>query len=210
MKSPALPLSLLFAVLAGTGVTATAQEKETQPAPSISSAKPALPEGLPDEFGVYLKTEHGWERLHQNRANKTEIKRGAFTQWTGIGVGGLHQKMEFSGSQAQLQTVQSRPSFYVRVADANRVQDMVIVQFRQSKNKRQIETAEISGERTGGGETRSKANICTVTVRRLAPEVFVVTPESDLTPGEYILSDSAYAKEGYDFGISGQALLSKQ
>src|SRR5437763_1008204 len=83
--------------------TAAAQDTHTQPLPSMPTANSLLPEGLPDEFGVYLKTDRGWQRLHQNSADKTEMKRGGFTQWTGIGVGGLHMKVDYRGSQAILQ-----------------------------------------------------------------------------------------------------------
>lgn len=191
---------LLVMLVYTTGLT-SAQNKDSKSAPSSATISSALPEGLPEEFGFYLKTERGWERLRQNRASKTEMKRGGFTQWTGIGVGGLHSKLDYGGPSAQCQIAQPKPTIYVRTADPSHIQELVIVRFSQKKDKRQIETAEISGERTGGGETRNKANVYSVTVKRVAPEVFVVAPESDLEPGEYILSQSSYASEGYDFGI---------
>lgn len=182
--------------------------QEVKPA-STTNAASALPEGLPEDYGFYVKTERGWERLHQNRASKTEVKRGGFTQWTGIGVGGMHEKLDYRGPHAQLQTLQPRPVFYARMADATHIQDLMIVRFKEKKDKRQIEAAEMVGERTGGGETRNKAAIYSVTVRRLTPEVFVVTPESDLEPGEYLISGSNYS-EGYDFGITGTAVATKK
>ncbi len=91
------------------------------------------------------------------------------------------------------------------VADAAHVQEFVIVRFKQQKHKREIETAEM-----GGGESRNKANVYHVTIRRLAPEIFLVTPESSLPAGEYILSQSTYATEGYHFGISGTAVGTKE
>jgi len=193
---------LLLALIVCAALQTLAQE--SKPAPSTATSS-ALPEGLPEEYGVYHKTDRGWERIHQNRCDKTEVKRGGVTQWTGIGVGGLHQKLDYSGSSAQYQIANSKPTFYVRVADAAHVQDSVIVRFKQEKHKRQIETAEI-----GGGESRNKANVYRVTIWRLAPEVFLVTPESSLPAGEYILSQSTYATEGYDFGISGTAVGTKE
>src|ERR1700682_4936481 len=90
--------------------------QDSKPAPLTMNS--VLPEGLPEEYGVYRQTDRSWERIHQNRANKTEIKRGGFTQWTGIGVGGYHQKLDYRGSNAQCQIANSKLAFYVRVADA--------------------------------------------------------------------------------------------
>ncbi len=199
---------ILVAFVCAAGL-AIAQDNGSTPVPSTATGASSMPEGLPEEFGFYIKTEHGWERLHQNRAGKTEIKRGGFTQWTGIGVGGLHSKLDYAGPNAQCQIVQAKPPFYVRTADPAHIQELVIVRFKQKKDKRQIETAEMAGERTGGGETRNKAEVYSVTIKRLAAEVFVVTPESDLAPGEYILSQSSYATEGYDFGIGSTAVATK-
>jgi hypothetical protein len=193
---------LLLALIACAALTCLAQNTPTPqnaPAPPAQNAQATpnpVPEGLPEEYGVYHQTDRGWDRMHQNRANKTEMKRGGFTQWTGIGVGGYHQKLDYTGPNAQCQITQSRPKFYVRLADATHVQELTIVRFKEKKDKRQIETAEHFGN-----ESKMKADVYTVTVKRLAPELFVVTPESDLAAGEYILSQSTYATEGYDFGI---------
>ncbi len=188
---------MLFLAVAYAAGVAIGQDKETRPAaPPPANAASNLPEGLPEELGFYHKTDHGWEIMHESQASKTELKRGGFTQWTGIGVGGLHQKLDYKGPRAQCQIAQSRPAFYVRMADPSHIQNLIIVRFQEKKDLRQIESAEIAAN-----ESASKAKVYSVTVKRLSPEVFVVTPESDLPTGEYILSESTYATVGYDFGI---------
>jgi hypothetical protein len=87
-----------------------------------------------------------------------------------VGVGGMHEKLDYSGPHAQCRIKDSKPSFYIRVVDASKVENLVIARFKERKDKRQIETAEIVGERTGG-ETRNKANIYFVSFKRLGPEM---------------------------------------
>jgi hypothetical protein len=197
MKTAAV---ILLTVLCAITIAMLAQEPQAQ-APTPAPTKSAVPADLPEEYGFYHQTDRGWERMHQNRAAKTEVKRGGFTQWTGIGVGGMHQKLDYAGPHAACQIPRSRPVFYARIVDATHIQEISIIRFKEKKDKRQVETAEMVGERTGGGETRNKAVVYTVIVKRVSPEVFMITPEDDLPAGEYILSQSTYPTEGFDFGI---------
>ena len=47
----------------------------------------------------------------------------------------------------------------------------------------------------------SKDRTPEITVQTVSEGVFVVTPNRDLAPGEYLLTFSALGTSGYDFGI---------
>ena len=176
----------------------------TPPAPPVQApaAKSLVPEGLPEEYGVYIQTTQGWQRLRTAQAAKHEQKQSGFTQWTGMGLSGpsYHIKVFYAGPEAYLRVGSTRPTFYVRMPDASKVESLVIYRFKEKKDKRELETVQTSAERTGGGEQRAKAFAIPVMVRRLAPEVFAMAPESDLQPGEYLMTGDG-GSTGYDFSI---------
>jgi hypothetical protein len=175
-------------------------QSAAQSATATAATKPAVPADLPEEYGVYHKTAAGsWEVMHQAHPAKSEMKRGGFTQWTGIGVGGYHSKAFYSGSHANCQISESKPVFYFRLADAVHIQDLEIYQFKEKKDKRELDYGEYSVGRMGS-ENNGKAMKYYVTIKRLGPELFVVTPESELPAGEYLLG-LAGKDFDYDFGI---------
>ena len=193
---------LLVALCLAPSVLSLEMTPPTPPAPP-QAAKSAVPADLPEDYGVYLQTTQGWQRLRATQAAKHEQKQSGFTQWTGMTVSGasFHIKVFYAGPEAYLRVQTTRPAFYVRMADATKVENLVIYRFKEHKDKRELETVQTSAERTGGGEQRAKAYGIPMVMRRLGQDVFVLTPENDLSSGEYILTGDS-GTTGYDFAVA--------
>jgi hypothetical protein len=78
--------------------------------------------------------------------------------------------------------------------------DLLIVRFDQKKDHRELKT-------TSGGNMftfksgLSKERMPDITTKTVSDGIFMVTPNEDLKPGEYMVTFSALGNSGYDFGF---------
>ena len=78
--------------------------------------------------------------------------------------------------------------------------DLLIIRFDKKKDHRELQTTK------GGNMFTFKAGISKdrmpdITTKTIADGIFMVTPNEDLRPGEYMVTFSALGNSGYDFGI---------
>ncbi len=102
-----------------------------------------------------------------------------------------------SGSRASARLSVPKPTFFVRGAGSSK--DVLLVRLTQKKDKRTFKTSSVDATVENKGGFR-KGNIRKTTIVSNSDNSFLVTPEEDLKPGEYLLV-FGYATAGYDFGI---------
>jgi hypothetical protein len=153
----------------------------------------------PAEPGVYYKAQTGWVRLEE--ASAAEVKtKGMKTTMLTQGISATRIAEVYPGAQAQLRISEGKPTFYVRgfaVSD----KDAVIVRLEKKSDHREVAVASVSAFNAKAGYT--ERDICKVKIARASSDLTVITPESELDPGEYLLS-LATLESGYDFQIAAR------
>lgn len=153
--------------------------------------------------GFYYKTSQGWQKLEP-----LAMAGGGLKHVGKMFVPGLTPQMVwmFRDAESPVQIVDKKPTFCVKelpqLADiAGRSgRDLLIVHFDKKKDHRELQT-------TSGGNMftfkagLSKDRMPDITTKTLADGIFIVTPNEDLKPGEYMVTFSALGNSGYDFGI---------
>lgn len=115
----------------------------------------------------------------------------------------------FRGAEAPIQILERRPIFYVKelpelTSIAGRSErDLVMVRFDKKRDHRELQTTNCGNMFTFKAGL-SKDRTPDITIKVIAEGVFMVTPNQDLQPGEYLLTFSAMGFTGYDFGITQQ------
>ena len=156
------------------------------------------PSELSDQPGVYYKASDGWARLDQTSPSRAKTKGlgKAMLSW---GFASISAAKVYQGAQASLQISERRPIFHVKdfaVSD----QSATIVRVEKKSNSREVQIGSVSAfnARPGYREQDRRG----VKVSRAADGVTVITPTSDLEPGEYLLLlDAGEYDYGYDFGV---------
>ena len=153
--------------------------------------------------GFFYKTPQGWQKLEL-----LAMAGGGLKHAGKMFVPGLTPQFvwTFRDSESPVQIGNKRPIFCVKelsalanIAGRSR-RDLVIVRFDKKKDHRELQT-------TNGGNMftfksgLSKDRTPDITVKALSDGIFMVTPDGDLKPGEYMLTFGALGNEGYDFGI---------
>jgi hypothetical protein len=160
-------------------------------------------ESTPPSDGFYYKTSQGWQKLEP-----LAMAGGGLKHMGKMFVPGLTPQMvwTFRGAEAPIQSTDKRPTFCIKelpqLADiAGRSgRDLLIVRFEKKKDHRELQT-------TNGGNMftfkagLSKDRMPDITTKTVADGLFIVTPNEDLKPGEYMITFSALGNSGYDFGI---------
>ena len=180
-------LLLLDAIAPGQGTTRTAAELS--------------------EPGIYYKSPNGFVKIQQT------IMSGGGTKHAGkMLLPGLTPQMvwTFRGSEAALQILEHKPTFYVKQAPVVRnvpghsERDVVIVRFdKKKKDHRELQV-------TSGGNMFtykagfSKERTQDISVTHVSDGVFSITPVEDLARGEYLLTFGGLGATGYDFGIRAE------
>jgi hypothetical protein len=179
-------LFLYYGILKPTGASAQSRNDD----PSLA--------GLSDQPGVYYKAPAGWARL--DTASPPRVKTNGvaktFLTW---GIAPATAAHVYSGAQASLQAAERKPGFYVRgftVSDRT----ALIVRVEKKSRDREVRIGSLSAfnARTGYREQDARK----VKVTSIAGDVSIITPETELEPGEYILLlDSSASDYAYDFGV---------
>lgn len=156
--------------------------------------------------GFYYRDSQGWKALEP-----ISMSGGGLKHAGKMLVPGLTPQMvwTFRGTSAPVQVREMRPTFCIKELPslsgiAGRTgRDVVIVRFDKKADHRELQT-------TNGGNMftfksgLSKDRTPDVTTKEVSDGVFIVTPNEDLKPGEYLLTFSALGVSGYDFGITTQ------
>ena len=153
--------------------------------------------------GFYYQSSQGWKKLEP-----ISMAGGGLKHVGKMFVPGLTPQMvwTFHGEEAPVQIEDKRPTFCIKelpsLADvAGRSgRDLIIVRLDKKKDHRELQTT------SGGNMFTFKAGIGKdrlpdITTKTVSDGVFVVTPNEDLKPGEYMLTFAALGNSGYDFGI---------
>jgi hypothetical protein len=142
----------------------------------------------PPGYGVYYKAGENWQKLDNVSPLNSSV--GAFSGAT----------LNYNGASALLQLANHRPVFYVdRVPTAR---SMVIVTLERKKDHREIKV--IRGGIFGAKGGPDRKHLSEVVIQSVNDHVVTVTPNQNLAPGEYLLTDSG-GYSGYEFGINDTA-----
>jgi hypothetical protein len=180
------------------------------PAGKTASVVPDAPRpvSVPNEVqslsdGFYYRSSQGWKRLEP-----ISMAGGGLKHAGKMFVPGLTPQMvwTFRGAEAPVQIEGKKPTFCVKelpslASVAGRSErDLVIVRFDKKKDHRELQTT------NGGNMFTFKAGLSKdrtpdITTKTIADGVFIVSPNEDLRPGEYMLTFGALGNSGYDFGV---------
>jgi len=197
------------------GLLAVSEAQEPVKGPSIT--------GLSTETGLYYKEASKWTKLEKivpaDGGNKGAYKAA-------LGFGSTKYFNVYEGGQSSIQISESRPTFYVRVpADQDEqivnmatkmygmnpndvafvffgaradLKDIKIIQLKSDmkRNSRGIDFKIIAGE-----HRYAENAIHRVAVKRVDDGVIMITPNSDLIPGEYLLLICDALGWNFDFSV---------
>jgi hypothetical protein len=183
----------------------------------LQSPKPAELQNIPTASGVYYRQGSAmWIQIQPVSIDKMKTKGMALFVETG-GYTSLGKSLVCRGAKAALRIPVSKPTFFVRAAGAPEAgapeagapeagalaavssKDAMLIRLSQKKDTRifHASSANSSVENKGGfksGDTRK------VAVTEYPDHSFTLTPEDNLSPGEYLLVFGS-AASGFDFGI---------
>jgi hypothetical protein len=151
----------------------------------------------PEASGTYYyQNNANWVPLQPAPIDKMKTKgmelflaTGGYTR---LGASGVYH-----GAKAALRISVPKPTFFVRAAGSYR--NAALIRLVQKKDSRTFHTSSsnISIENRGGF---NKGDIRKVFVVEYPDSSFSLTPEENLSPGEYLLVFGG-AASGFDFGI---------
>ena len=164
---------------------------------SMQAEKPAPPQGMPSDPGVFLRQSDGqWLKLAQVPAAEMKTK-GLGTYLETDGLSNLAVTIVYKGAKAPLQIASARPTLYVRGVGS--AADAMIVKFSRQKESRTLQSSSSAGNvENRGGFNRKDIQMTSVLI--YSDHSFSVTPQQDLKPGEYLFL-FGFANSGFDFGV---------
>jgi hypothetical protein len=157
---------------------------------------PAVPEGLPAAAGVYYHGETGWITLARPVMAETKTQ-GMEHFLDTYGWSNLNRTIVFQGSAAGIRIMDPRPTLYVRGVGS--AQDVLIAQLARKKDTREIQASSTNAS-VNNKEGFKRGNIYIVTTTALAKDLYSVTPEENLKPGEYLLV-FGHAETAFEFAV---------
>jgi len=161
-------------------------------------------QSVPTEYGAYLKSSDGWQKLYIAPSSGTHSSSAAKVALS-YGIASAKSVITYRGSSTPVKTG-AKPLFLLAGMSTDvSPRDIVIVRLKQKKDHRELQIGKVnlySGSRfeyppedvfdvnvVEGGSTRT------------------ITPETDLKPGEYILFTSQQTGvqlDGYDFTVQAR------
>jgi len=153
--------------------------------------------------GFYYKSSQGWQKLEP-----LSMAGGGLKHVGKMFVPGLTPQFvwTFRDAESPIQIEDKRPTFCIKESPmmesiAGRSErDLLIIRFDKKKDHRELQT-------TNGGNMFtfksgiSKERMPEIVTKTIADGIFMLTPNEDLKPGEYMVTFSALGTSGYDFGI---------
>jgi hypothetical protein len=164
----------------------------------LQAVSPQPAPGLPDSPGVYFQqVGPTWKKVEPASLADTRTKGMDLFIQTG-GFFSPNMTIVYKGSRAPTQISLPRPTFYVRRLGSPR--DVILVQLTPKKDSRTLQTSanEVASDNKGGF---NRKEIQSATVTAHAEDLFSITPDKDLKPGEYLLLLSL-TDAGFDFSIT--------
>lgn len=152
----------------------------------------------PPDHGAYYKSKDGWQKIELLTVTGSNIHVNALTLHGGA-------KQLYRGAEAPVQLSDRRPVFYIKTTPDKEQQlavaarDTVIVLLTKKEDHRELQT--VKSGLTGVKSGLDKKLLPDVTLHSINNLMFTITPNQDLTPGEYLLTWNAMGSVGYDFGI---------
>jgi hypothetical protein len=215
LQKAQVPAEIINAMVTATTRASTATS--TTGAGDASKADPNDPAAA-HEAGIYLYQEKdGQRRMIQldPSVSKQSKTGGVFTSAMTGGLTKIKFKAALASSNASLQLDVARPIFYfyfeVKNAGlsnntyyATNPNEFVLVKFDAKSNSREVTVSQMNafGAQSGTMDKAARG----FTVEKLGPGVFRVTPQMDLTDGEYgFYNGGGVGPSGgakiFDFGI---------
>jgi hypothetical protein len=153
--------------------------------------------------GFYYKTQQGWQKLEP-----LAMAGGGLKHAGKMFVPGLTPQFvwTFRDAESPAQIADKRPTFCIKELPAlaniegRSRRDLLIVRFDKKKDHRELQTSN-GGNMFTFKSGLSKDRMPDITTKALADGIFMLTPNEDLKPGEYMVTFSALGNSGYDFGI---------
>ena len=158
---------------------------------------PAGAPDIPPETGVYVRPgSTGWVRLQPAPIAEMKIS-GMDLFVTTSGYTNLGMSIVCKGAKAGLRIAVPKPTFFVRGAGSSK--EAMLIRLDPKRNKRtfQTSTSAVSVENKAGFK---KGAIRKIAVTEYADHSYALSPEGDLSPGEYLLVFGS-TSAGFDFGI---------
>lgn len=183
----------------------------------VSKADPNDPSAA-HEAGIYLYQEKdGQKRMIQLEPSISKQTKtgGVFASAMTGGLAKIKFKAALAGQNAPLQIAEARPVFYfyfeVKNAGlssnsyyATSPNEFVLVRFNQKSNTREVTVsqANVFGAQSGTMDKAARG----IKVEKLGPGMYKVSPQEDLTEGEYAFyngggSGPSGGAKLFDFGI---------
>jgi hypothetical protein len=179
--------------------------------------------GLPTDTGLYYKDTSNWTKMAKaipaDGGNKGAYK-------SALGIGSLKYFNVYEDGQSLVRISEPKPQFYVRIpADVDEqtvtlatrmygmnpndvgfvffgaradIKDIKIVQLKSDKKK---SSRGVEFKIIGGARRYAKDVIHQAGVKRVDDGVILITPNSDLAPGEYLLLICDALGWNFDFSI---------
>lgn len=156
---------------------------------------------IPTQPGMFYQTSTGYtraERIDSTGLKNSGLAKSAFT----YGIAKVGVDITYANPNAILQLTERRPVFvFVSQAEIS-TQQILLVQFRQKKDYREIKKCKANA---WTGVNCSVEGRVPLNVIRDSSDNLVITPTTDLAPGEYFLLTGNMAgwgeNSGYDFGV---------
>ena len=171
--------------------------------------------GLPCKQGYFYKSGTEWIELNHSVISRAKLK-GIEKMILSGSIVSEGIDVVYEGPQALLKVSEARPTFYVHLPGQSSFIDQyffrsqtkqVIVQLDQKKSTRQLEIRPTGIFSYRRGSQFRKKDMHETVVTRVSRDVIAITPKSDLTPGEYLLTvlapgrHGAEGGHGYDFTV---------
>lgn len=183
MKTAALSLLLATAALCAT----------------VGACAQSVP--LPTQDGVYLLAQGRWERMYLASASGVHVS-GAMKTALSYGAASVKTVLTFRDATAPVATSAARPIFCIVGPSQTAPRDIVIVQLKRKKDRRELQIGKANAY-TGASVEYPPGDVTEVTVTE-SGDGLTLTAAADLKPGEYILFAGAPVQMptgygGYDF-----------
>jgi len=215
LQKAQVPAEIINEMVAAT--TRVSASTSSTGAGDASKADPNDPAAA-HEAGIYLYQEVDGQRKMiqlEPSVSKQSKTGGVFPSALTGGLTKIKFKAALAGSNASLQINVPRPVFYfyfevknsglsTNTYYATSPNEFVLVKFDGKNNSREVTVSQVSafGMQTGTMDKAARG----FTVEKLSPGVFKVTPQADLTDGEYgFYNGAGVGPSGgakiFDFGI---------
>lgn len=159
--------------------------------------EPAVPGTLPAGAGIYY---------HQGGATWIALARPVMTATKTEGMehfldtygwSNLNRTIVFEGAAAAIRIPDPKPTFYVRGVGS--AQDVLIAQLTRKKDTREIQASSTNAS-VNNKEGFKRGSVYRVTATARSEDLYSVTPERTLKPGEYLLV-FGHAETSFEFGV---------